>query len=273
MFGVRPSRRCGRDSTSPGSFKASGSVPLSLASPMPVASPASSTTTRVRCTANSRVPPRRSTGLSPTCAATAADGTHRQHWSDRGRPAGGLGFCIVESTSTGGPRTLVPPDVATCADCLREMTDPDDRRYAHPFITCTNCGPRYTVITDCPTTAPPRRWRSSRCATGAPGVPRPETVASTLKPSRARTAGRRCRGRGQALTRPDHGRGCAIDAGGIVAVKGVGGYHLACRADAAEAVAELRRRKSRPAKPFAVMVADLPAARSSPRSPTRPRRC
>ncbi|MBU3751926.1 MAG: carbamoyltransferase HypF, partial [Mycobacterium sp.] len=65
-------------------------------------------------------------------------------------PCGDDAFRIVESRAADGARTLVPPDIAACADCLREMRDPADRRYRHPFITCTNCGPRYTVITDLP---------------------------------------------------------------------------------------------------------------------------
>ena len=178
-------------------------------------------------------------------------------------PRGDLGFCIVESTSTDGPRTLVPPDVATCADCLREMTDPDDRRYAHPFITCTNCGPRYTVITDLPYDRPATTMANfpmcDRCAG--------EYRAPTSRRFHAQTIA--CPDCGPTLSwtgpgadqDPITAAAALIDAGGIVAVKGIGGYHLACRADAAEAVAELRRRKSRPAKPFAVMVADLPAAR------------
>jgi len=63
---------------------------------------------------------------------------------------GEAGFAIIASRTGDDGRTLVPPDIAICADCLREMRDPADRRYGHPFITCTNCGPRYTVITDLP---------------------------------------------------------------------------------------------------------------------------
>lgn len=68
----------------------------------------------------------------------------------RRRPNGESGFRIVASRTDDDRRTLVPPDIAACADCLREMRDPRDRRYGHPFITCTNCGPRCTVITDLP---------------------------------------------------------------------------------------------------------------------------
>ncbi|MCP9270928.1 carbamoyltransferase HypF [Mycolicibacterium arenosum] len=178
-------------------------------------------------------------------------------------PTGDRDFRIVESTTTtGSARTLVPPDIAMCADCLREMTDPADRRFGHPFITCTNCGPRYTVITDLPYDRP---------ATTMSGFPMCARCAKEY-----RDPGNR-RFHAQTIACPDCGPSltwlgpgtvedpigaavAVIGAGGIVAVKGVGGYHLACRADATDAIAELRRRKSRPAKPFAVMASDLSAA-------------
>ena len=182
-------------------------------------------------------------------------------------PQGDRGFRIVESTSTGGPRTLVPPDVATCADCRRELADPADRRYRHPFITCTNCGPRYTVMTDLPYDRPATTMATfpmcDRCAA--------EYGDPTDRRFHAQTIA--CPDCGPTLTwlgppsvqRADQDPIAAaanvLEAGGIAAVKGIGGFHLACRADDGAAVAELRRRKSRPAKPFAVMVSDLAAAR------------
>lgn len=178
-------------------------------------------------------------------------------------PTGAGGFRIIDSTPAGRGRTLVPPDIASCADCLREMRDPADRRYGHPFITCTNCGPRYTVITGLPYDRP---------ATTMATFAMCERCAAEYRDPRDR------RFHAQTIACPDCGpvlrwsgpgadadpigaAAAAIESGGIVAVKGIGGYHLACRADATAAVAELRRRKSRPAKPFAVMTADLEAAR------------
>jgi len=170
-------------------------------------------------------------------------------------PQGARGFAIVESRAADGSRTLVPPDVAACGDCLREMRDPADRRHRHPFITCTNCGPRYTVITDLPYDRP---------ATTMAGFPMcPACAAEYHDPADRRY-------HAQTIACPDCGprlsgsldeAAATLLAGKVVAVKGIGGFHLACRADDPAVVDLLRLRKNRPAKPFAVMVADLDAAR------------
>jgi hydrogenase maturation protein HypF len=202
-------------------------------------------------------------------------------------PLGSDAFTIVASASRAG-RTWIPPDVGLCDACRRELRDPGDRRHRHPFVTCTDCGPRYTVI---------RAMPYDRDATTMAAFPMCAACAAEYRSA----GGRRfhaetiaCHDCGPRLgfvsTRDPHEAATGapalaraldtIEAGGIVAVKGVGGYHLACDAASAEAVDRLRARKHRPHKPFAVLVADLaradglaelsPAARDALVSPARP---
>ena len=173
------------------------------------------------------------------------------------------GFRIVESRGGGAARTFVSPDVAVCDDCLAELFDPGDRRYRYPFINCTNCGPRFTITVRLPYDRPnttmarlrpvPRLRRRVR-RPGRPPLPRPagrlrRPAGRGSGSSRPPAAGRRHR---RGPRRPPRRRSAG---GEIVAVKGLGGYHLACDATVDAAVDELRRRKDRADKPFAVMVA------------------
>ena len=183
---------------------------------------------------------------------------------------GGTGFTIEDSTTGGRARTLASPDVATCVDCLRELADPTDRRHRHPFVTCTNCGPRFTIITGLPydraATTMARFEMCARCRREyedptdrrfhAQPVACPE-CGPTLRLLRASGSTGEPSRPGQAVAQARR----LLAGGAVLAVKGLGGYHLACDARNAAAVAELRRRKRRGAKPFAVMVRDLEVAR------------
>ena len=188
------------------------------------------------------------------------------------------GFRIVASQDQTAHTTLISPDIATCDDCLRELFDPADRRFHYPFINCTNCGPRFTIIRSlpydraatsmdrfpmCPTCAaeyadpldrrfhaqpdacfdcgPHITWREADCGVAPAVVNATPAVGSTRETSDAIIE--RCVE--------------LLAGGGIVAIKGLGGFHLACDATNEQAVRELRRRKRRSNKPLAVMVRGL----------------
>lgn len=195
-------------------------------------------------------------------------------------------FRIVASNDETERTTLVSPDIATCPDCLRELFDPADRRYHYPFINCTNCGPRFTIIRSlpydrtatsmdafpmCPACAaeyadpadrrfhaqpnacfscgPHITWRE-KVQTGTDAWERRNRITPTVGTTRQKS---------DAIIER-----CAemLAAGGIVAIKGLGGFHLACDASNEHAVRDLRRRKRRSNKPLAVMVGNIEGARA-----------
>jgi len=170
------------------------------------------------------------------------------------------GFEIIESLADSAAQIFVPPDYFMCDDCRHELQDPADRRYAYPFINCTQCGPRYTLIEALPYDRP---------NTSMKGFPLcPECEAEYLDPADRRFHAEpvACAKCGPQLSFAEQGAAlveetnaalaravAAISAGDVVAVKGIGGYHLVCDAHNEEAVARLRDRKRRPHKPLAVM--------------------
>lgn len=181
-------------------------------------------------------------------------------------PIGYAEFQIVESTSDGHREVLVTPDSTICEDCQGELLDPTDRRYQYPFINCTNCGPRFTIIQGLPYDRVRTTMSAFPMCTVChgeyidPGNRRfhaePVCCAHCGPQLRLLTAHRDEMG-GEPISAAVH----ALNRGAILAIKGLGGYHLAARADDRDAVTTLRKRKHREEKPFAVMVPSIERAR------------
>jgi hydrogenase maturation protein HypF len=173
------------------------------------------------------------------------------------------GFHIVDSRSDGPVRTFVSPDVATCGECRAEMLDPGDRRARYPFTNCTNCGPRFTITRRVPYDRPNTTMRDfAMCDDCAREYHDPGDRRFHAQPIACPACGPQVRFEGpQGAVEGTDGAIAAAQAalarGEIVAVKGLGGYHLACDATSDQAVERLRRRKRRLDKPFAVMVPDI----------------
>jgi hydrogenase maturation protein HypF len=180
-------------------------------------------------------------------------------------PTGESGFHIVSSNATGRRDTLVSADSATCADCLRELADPADRRFNYPFINCTNCGPRFTIVRDVPYDRPFTTMASfAMCHACASEYHNPADRRFHAQPVCCPACGPRLRlldaSGGDLPGEPLAAAAELLNGGVVLAVKGLGGYHLATLASHAAATALLRTRKHREDKPFAVMVADLATA-------------
>ncbi|GFJ81686.1 carbamoyltransferase HypF [Phytohabitans houttuyneae] len=174
----------------------------------------------------------------------------------------GVGFHVLDSVAVGGGGRDLPPDLATCAACLIELFDPADRRYRYPFINCTDCGPRATIVTDLPYD----RVRTTMsgfamCTDCAAEYHDPTDRRFHAEPIACPTCGPQLSWRGGAVG--EAALAAAVETvagGGLVAVKGIGGYQLVCDATDRAAVARMRAAKQRPTKPLAVMAPDLDAA-------------
>jgi hydrogenase maturation protein HypF len=181
--------------------------------------------------------------------------------------SGFSGFRIVDSQTAPGATTPIPPDVAVCDDCVAELFNPRDHRYRHPFITCTNCGPRFTIIRALPYDRPATTMSTfAMCDRCAVEYHEPANRRFHAQPIACpdcgpslwfRSGSDRVDGADAALAAAQR----ALGAGAVVAIKGIGGYHLACVVDDDAALSALRSRKARAAKPFAMLVRDLDIAR------------
>lgn len=179
---------------------------------------------------------------------------------------GETGFVIRESESGSRRSTLIAADSAACADCLRELGEPEDRRYRYAFVNCTNCGPRFTIVTGIPYDRPFTTMAGfAMCEQCADEYQDPADRRFHAQPVCCPRCGPRLRltdtGGNELPGDPIAGAAALLGEGRVLAVKGLGGYHLAADATDEQACAGLRTRKHREDKPFAVMVPDVDAAR------------
>jgi hydrogenase maturation protein HypF len=181
-------------------------------------------------------------------------------------PTGYRGFEIKQSVPGLERLTLISPDIATCPECLREILDPGDGRYRYPFTNCTNCGPRFTIIEDIPYD---RKFTTMKAFEMCPQCSReyhdPADRRFHAQPNACPVCGpvlRLLSGAGEEIACADPLREAIslLKKGEIVAIKGLGGFHLACDAANVRAVSRLRSRKYREEKPFAVMCRDIEVA-------------
>ncbi|MBB5348114.1 carbamoyltransferase HypF [Desulfoprunum benzoelyticum] len=175
-------------------------------------------------------------------------------------------FTILESTAGIAATTAIPPDIAICNDCRRELLDPGDRRYRYPFINCTNCGPRFTIVEAIPYDRPKTSMKVfPMCPECLQEYRDPGNRRFHAQPNACPVCGPRLFWHGRdgkmiACDDPITAAAAALQQGKIVALRGLGGFHLAVDATSPSTVATLRQRKDRPDKPLAVMLSDINTA-------------
>lgn len=172
-------------------------------------------------------------------------------------------FVIVASKTEANANTLISPDICVCEDCLRELFDPTNRRYRYPFINCTNCGPRFTITKDIPYDRPQTTMAGFQmCAECLREYDDPTNRRFHAQPNACAECGPQVQfvGAEAEQKNPIAQTQASLCAGNIVAIKGIGGFHLACDAYNDSALQTLRERKGRVDKPFAVMVRDVETA-------------
>lgn len=176
-------------------------------------------------------------------------------------------FTILTSTAGSVANTAIPPDISICGDCLRELLDPADRRFRYPFTNCTNCGPRFTIVETIPYDRPKTSMKVFQmCTECAAEYHDPTNRRFHAQPNACSACGPQLSWHGRngatlVCDDPLHEAAAALRNGHILAIRGLGGFHLAANAESFAAVATLRQRKGRPDKPLAVMLPDIIAVR------------
>lgn len=181
------------------------------------------------------------------------------------KPQHVMNFTIIESKRSGTSNLVIPIDSAVCEDCLNELNDPNDYRYQYPFINCTQCGPRYTIIEELPYDRPYTTMKSFQMC---PACKKEYMDSSNRRHHAQPIACPKCGPKVELLN--SEGQKLEVDnpiyetikmlkAGNVIAVKGIGGYHLCCDASNEKAIAILRARKKRPYRPLAIMAASVSA--------------